>query len=98
MKVELEVEVEVGGGRWRWRCDRLEPHVSLESGEGPVSVVTRGPAVVILVLTKYQPSDWLFHIMSLFMSRAGGSKKEEAKYRREVSQILIQIIVILTSN
>ena len=86
----------MGGGRWR--CDRLEPHVSLESGEGPVSVVTRGPAVVILVLTKYQPSDWLFHIMSLFMSRAGGSKKEEAKYRREVSQILIQIIVILTSN
>ena len=24
--------------------------------------------------------------MSLFMSRAGGSKKEEAKYRKEVSQ------------
>ena len=42
---------------------------------------------VTRVLTKYQARPGQSTNMSLFMSRAGGSKKEEAKYRKEVRQL-----------
>ena len=71
------------GGVWSlmsagslWRAQSVSGHPGGLKSPG----VTR-------VLTKYQARPGQSTNMSLFMSRAGGSKKEEAKYRKEVRQL-----------